>query len=195
MFNYAGFLSYIVITAVTPGPNNILSMANAARLGFRKSFTFNLGIGTGFLAVMLICTFLCDMVSAFLPGVTTTMIFMGSIYMLWLAWKIFRSSPELDDDSSDATFAAGVILQFINPKIYIYCIISMQAYILPVYPDQPAILAFFAFLLAFTGFIFSLCWALFGSLFKLLFSKYYRITNTVMAVLLACCAVSLFFYR
>ena len=52
---------------------------------------------------------------------------------------------------------------------------------------------FFALLLAFIGFLFTLCWALFGSLFQLLFSKYARITNTLMALLLVYCAVSLFF--
>lgn len=40
MFNWLNFLSYAVITAITPGPNNIMSMSNAGRLGFRKSFPF-----------------------------------------------------------------------------------------------------------------------------------------------------------
>lgn len=44
MFNWLNFLSYAIVTAVTPGPNNIMSMSNAGRLGFRKSFPFNLGI-------------------------------------------------------------------------------------------------------------------------------------------------------
>ena len=47
-------------------------------------------------------------------------------------------------------------------------------------------------LLAFIGFVFTLCWSLFGSAFKLLFSKYAKITNSIMALLLVYCAVSLF---
>ena len=50
----------------------------------------------------------------------------------------------------------------------------------------------YALLLAFIGFIFTLCWARFGSVCKLLFSKYARATNTIMALLLVYCAVSLF---
>lgn len=44
MFSWIGFLSYVFITAFTPGPNNIMSMSNASRLGFKKAFPFNLGI-------------------------------------------------------------------------------------------------------------------------------------------------------
>lgn len=84
------------------------------------------------------------------------------------------------------------MLQFVNPKIYIYCIVSMEAYILPHYHGQWDKLAFFALLLAFIGFSFTLLWPLFGSVFKKIFSQYARITNTVMAMLLVYCAVSLF---
>ena len=53
MFSWLDFLSYAIVTAVTPGPNNLMSMSNAGRLGFRRSFPFNLGIWAGFSAVML----------------------------------------------------------------------------------------------------------------------------------------------
>ena len=33
MFSWVNFLSYAIVTAVTPGPNNIMSMSNAGRLG------------------------------------------------------------------------------------------------------------------------------------------------------------------
>lgn len=68
----------------------------------------------------------------------------------------------------------------------------MEAYILPYYQGQWPELTLFALLLAFIGFVFTLCWALFGSVFRMLFSKYARVTNTVMALLLVYCAVSLF---
>ena len=68
----------------------------------------------------------------------------------------------------------------------------MEAYILPYYHGQWFTLTLFALLLAFIGFCFTLCWALFGSVFKALFSKYAKVTNLVMALLLVYCAVSLF---
>lgn len=48
MFHLADFFIYCFITAYTPGANNLLSMSNAARLGFKRSVRFNLGITAGF---------------------------------------------------------------------------------------------------------------------------------------------------
>ena len=48
MFPLYDFLIYCFICAYTPGANNLLSMSNAARLGFRRSVVFNLGITAGF---------------------------------------------------------------------------------------------------------------------------------------------------
>ena len=112
--------------------------------------------------------------------------------MLYLAWKTFKSSSKIEDNYSRSGFLSGLALQFVNPKIYIYGIVSMEAYILPYYNSKPLILLGFALLLAFIGFVFTSLWAAFGSMFKLLFSKYAKITNIIMAILLVYCAVSLF---
>lgn len=193
MFSWMNFLSYAVVTAVTPGPNNIMSMSNAGRLGFRRAFPFNLGVWAGFSVVMLICTFFCNALSDIIPKIRTPMLILGAIYMLWLAWKTFKSPPVEDNDrKTKGGFIYGLVLQFVNPKIYIYCIVSMEAYILPYYHGKWIELTLFVLLLAFIGFVFTLCWALFGSAFKLLFSKYSRVTNTIMALMLVYCAISLF---
>ena len=193
LFSLVNFLSYAVVTAITPGPNNILSMTHASRVGFRRSFPFHLGVWAGFSLVMLLCTVFCQFLAELIPVIKTPMLIAGALYLLWLAWKTFRSPPLEGSTSDGGGFLSGFVLQFINPKIYIYCLVSMEAYILPAYQGQWEALMFFALLLAFIGFLFTLCWALFGSLFQLLFSKYARITNTLMALLLVYCAVSLFF--
>lgn len=192
MFNWLNFLSYAIVTAITPGPNNIMSMSNAGQLGFRKSFPFNLGIWAGFSIVMIVCTFFCNILSEMIPKIKTPMLVIGALYMLWLAWKTLNSSPVMEEHRSQSSFISGAFLQFVNPKIYIYCIVSMEAHILPHYQGQWAALILFALLLAFIGFVFTLCWSLFGSVLKLLFSKYARITNLIMAGLLVYCAISLF---
>ena len=194
MFSWLNFLSYAVVTAVTPGPNNLMSMSNAGRLGFRRAFPFNLGVWAGFSVVMLLCTFFCSALSDLIPRIKTPMLVVGAAYMLYLAYKTFKSPPVTEDGSQQVkgSFGSGFALQFVNPKIYIYCIVSMEAYILPYYQGEWLTLTLFALLLAFIGFVFTLCWSLFGSAFKLLFSKYARATNTIMALLLVYCAISLF---
>ena len=193
MFNWVSFLTYAVVTAVTPGPNNIMSMSNGSRKGFIGAIPFNLGIWAGFSDVMLICTAFCSMVSSLIPKIKLPMLIVGAAYMLYLAWETFRSSDSIEEDHSRDGFLSGLLLQFINPKIYIYCIMSMEAYILPFYNGNYPALFGFAMLLAFIGFVFTLCWSAFGSVFKRLFSKHAKLMNTIMALLLVYCAVSLFF--
>ncbi len=192
MFPWYAFLTYAVITAATPGPNNIMSMSNAGRLGFRRALPFNLGIWVGFTIVMVLCTLFCTALSALIPAIRLPMLVLGAAYMLYLAWGTFRSSDVIQEDHSREGFLSGLLLQFINPKIYLYGIMSMEAYILPYYGGQPVILFLFALLLAFIGFAFTLAWAAFGSVFRLLFSRHARVVNTIMALLLVYCAVSLF---
>ncbi len=192
MFPWYSFLTYAVITAATPGPNNIMSMSNAGRLGFRRALSFNFGIWVGFTIVMVLCTLFCTALSALIPAIRLPMLVLGAAYMLYLAWGTFRSSDVIQEDHAREGFRSGLLLQFINPKIYLYGIMSMEAYILPYYSGQPAVLLFFALLLAFIGFVFTLAWAVFGSVFRLLFSRHARTVNTIMALLLVYCAVSLF---
>lgn len=192
MFSWISFLTYAVVTAVTPGPNNIMSMSNGSRRGFLGALPFNFGILAGFSVVMILCTAFCSLLSAWIPKVKTPMLIAGACYMLYLAWEAFRSSDSIEENHSRDGFLSGLLLQFVNPKIYIYCIMSMEAYILPFFNGQPLPLLGFALLLALIGFLFTLLWSAFGSIFKWLFSKHARLVNTVMALLLVYCAASLF---
>ena len=192
MFNWFSFLTYAVVTAVTPGPNNIMSLSNGSRKGFRGALPFNLGIWAGFSIIMTLCAIFCQMLSTLIPKIKLPMLIAGAAYMLYLAWETFRSSGVGEDSARRGGFLSGLLLQFINPKIYVYGILSMEAYILPYYQGQVLPLFGFAMLLAFIGFAFTLCWSAFGSAFTRLFSRHGKAVNTVLALLLVYCAVSLF---
>lgn len=192
MFHWGQFLSYSGVMAITPGPNNLMSMSNAGQLGIRKALGFNFGVWLGFSVAALISAVFCTTLSALFPQIKVPMLALGAGYMLFLAWKTFRSSTLEEKNAGKGSFLSGLLLQFVNPKIYINCIVSMQTYILPYFSGKWGAVVAFALLLAFMGFLCTLLWALFGSAFKLLFSKYAKFTNTAMALLLVYCAVSLF---
>jgi threonine/homoserine/homoserine lactone efflux protein len=116
---------------------------------------------------------------------------LGAAYMAYLIIKILTPSKEHEIKSNNGSFLIGVFLQLINPKIIIYGITAMSSYILPYYNEMPVLLLF-ALLLSFVGLTGTICWALFGSLFSVLFKKHGLILNIIMAVLLLYCAVSLF---
>lgn len=193
MFHLYDFLIYCFITAYTPGANNLLSMSNAIRLGFRRSVRFNFGILAGFAIVMSVCTAFSATLYLFLPKIKIVMQGLGAAYMLYLAWKVWKSSSQLSaEGGKEASFLSGMILQFANPKIYIYAITAMTLYILPVCRSGAA-LAGFTVILSLIGASGSFVWALFGAAFCKFFSKHMRLVNTIMALLLVYCAVALFF--
>lgn len=192
MFQLYDFVIYCIITSYTPGANNLLSMSNAIRLGFRRSIRFNFGIFAGFTVVMTMCTLFSATLYAYLPKVKLVMQILGATYMLYLAHKVWKSSADIDKDTGkEACFLSGMILQFANPKIYIYAITAMSLYVLPVYQSVGALIGF-TVLLAAIGASGSFVWALCGAAFCNVLAKHTKIVNTVMALLLVYCAVALF---
>ena len=191
MFPWQAFLTYIFIVAITPGPNNIMSMNNAAHKGFRGALPFNFGIFAGFVFVLIFCTVFSSLLFALIPRIQLPMKILGAAYMLYLAIKPFLPSIKKEAKNSSGSFIIGAVLQLINPKLMIYGITAISSFVLPWYTEIPA-LAFFIFLLSFNGFACTVCWSFFGSLLSRFFDKYARIINIAMALLLVYCAVSLF---
>jgi threonine/homoserine/homoserine lactone efflux protein len=177
--------------AYTPGPNNIMSMNNAKNVGFRRGIVFNFGILTGFFFVMILCLFSTTVQYTVVPKIQFPMKIVGAAYLLYLIVKPIIPSKKKEIQSNNGSFIVGAFLQFINIKIIIYGITAFSSFILPHYNSIP-VLVFFAFFLSFVGFTGSICWALFGSLFNMLFNKHNKVLNIIMVLLLLYCAVSLF---
>ena len=116
MFHLSDFVIYCFITAYTPGANNLLSMSHAMRLGFRRSIRFNFGILAGFFIVMTVCSTFSATLYSLLPRVKIVMQVLGAVYMLYLAYKVWKSSSDLKmEDRNEASFLSGMLLQFVNP--------------------------------------------------------------------------------
>lgn len=190
--NFAAFISYTFLTAYTPGPNNIMSMTNAGKYGFKKSFPFNLGIWAGFMIVMSCCAVFTTLLYDLIPTIKPFMLCIGAAYILWLAWTIWRDKPHKDSQkiTKTNTFAVGMIMQFVNVKVIIYGITALSSFVLPHYDGIfPVLLA--VIYLATLGFSGTCCWALFGAAFEKFFAKYNKVLNAVMALLLVYCAVTM----
>jgi cysteine/O-acetylserine efflux protein len=191
--NIAAFLSYVLVTTFTPGPNNIMSMSNANKYGFRKTLKFILGVSAGLVVIMLLCSYFNLILYNYIPKVELVMSIIGMVYMVYLAFKIITSKPQEEQDNKDKTnsFLSGLVLQFINPKVILYGITTISTFILPSYNSSSS-LFLFSVLLAFIGFLATSCWALFGSLFQKFLSEYRRPFNIAMGLLLIYSAVSIF---
>lgn len=193
MPNPWAFLSFVAITTFTPGPNNIMSMANASRCGFRRSLRFTSGVCAGFfLIVALSIVFTIALYNA-IPSIKPVMTVIGAGYILWLAYKtVTASAPHGDENQGEsATFVSGMVLQFLNPKAILYGLTAASQFIVPYY-HSPAVLVGFAAFLAIVSFVSTSCWAAFGSVFQRFMAENHRVVAYVMGALLVYCAISLF---
>ena len=208
MFNLGAFLSYVFAASFTPGPNNIMSMSNASRYGYKKTLKFILGVFTGFFVIMLLSSYFNLFLFNVMPKIKIFMSILGAVYMLYLAIKIMKSEDEIDVESNEelaedndtskstvtkralSTFPIGMTMQFVNPKGILYGITVASNFIIPYYKSNIAIILFSIFL-AFVAFLSTSSWALFGSLFNRFLSKYRRQFNIVMGLLLIYSAISI----
>jgi threonine/homoserine/homoserine lactone efflux protein len=193
MPDFSAFITYVLLATFTPGPNNLMAMANATRHGFRKTLRFTAGVTLGFFVLLALCFAFSAALFALVPTLHPVMAGLGAAYMLWLAWKTLRSKPHEDgtEDSRTYGFWSGAALQFVNPKAILYGVTTASSFVVP-YFHGPVVLGAIAVLLALVAFVATSSWALFGAAFQRFFAKQGRVVNVVMALLLVYCAVSLF---
>jgi threonine/homoserine/homoserine lactone efflux protein len=188
--NIFAFLSYVITTTFTPGPNNLMAMSNGLHTGFKRTAKFLGGVFSGFFLVMLICGFVNFALMRLLPSIRLWLNLLGAGYMLYLAFHVMTSKPHEEElNKSLNTFKAGLSMQFINPKVILYGITVFSNFIIPNYQSTTAVLLF-SILLAMVGLTASTSWATFGVIFRTFFLKYAKIINLVMGLLLIYSAIA-----
>jgi cysteine/O-acetylserine efflux protein len=151
------FLLYVFVTTFTPG-HNIMAMLFSNQYGLKRTVKFCFGVGAGFFITMLLCSYFNLLLKSFIPKIELTMTIIGSLYMLYLAYKIIKSKPNAKRSSKEKnnTFFAGMILQFVNPKVILYGITAISTFIIPYYSSNFSLIMTSLFL-TFVGFIATFC--------------------------------------
>lgn len=198
MFNWFAFIFYMFVSCITPGPNNLMCMANGTKYGFRKSLRFCFGVTTGFTLILLLAIGCNYFIYSYIPTIVRVMTPLGALYILWLAWIIWRDKPKAEKAEKKSrlqldtrALSTGMILQFVNPKGLLYGITLITNFVFP-YDRSVGMFALTLVINWFMVLFSNICWVLFGSIFQKFFEDYKKILNAVMALLLVYCAVSLF---
>jgi len=113
-------LLFLFPLADSPGPGNMFFAANSARFGFRATLPANIGyhVATWIVTAAIGFGFMTALEQ--FPQVFTVIKVAGSLYVLWIAWKIFRAGTlDGNEAAKTATFTDGVILLILNPKAYV----------------------------------------------------------------------------
>ena len=187
------FLSFVLITTFTPGPNNISSASMGVLYGYRDTLKYMLGIVTGFFLVMLLCGWTSTVLLKVLPSFETALRFIGAGYILWLAFETLKTSYTFQESNqSPMGFGRGLLLQVLNLKAIVYGLTLYSTFLVPI-TDNSALLVLSATFLATLAFCSVSAWALFGSAIRTVLRqpRIRQSVNLVLSLLLVYTAIEL----
>ena len=180
------FSAFAFVSSITPGPNNLMLMASGANFGFRATMPHFAGVQVGFtVMVVLVGLGLAGLFAAF-PWLYDALRGLGTLYLLYLAYKI-ATADGLGAGRSSAhpqRFFQAVAFQWVNPKAWTMAVVALTTY---TPTDQPLVnVAVLAVLFLIVGLPCSLVWMAFGVGLKRLLDRprALRLFNITMAVLL-----------
>ncbi len=185
---FLALLVYAFVTSITPGPNNFMLLASGVNFGFVRTIPHMLGIGMGFLSLLLGIGFGLGAVLTAFPALHTVLKIAGGAYLLYLAWKIAMSRSMGKSDEAKArpmSFLEASAFQWVNPKAWVMAITAMAVYTNPAAPFLSVVLISVAFALVNLPSVSS--WAGFGMALRGFLSDPVRLKwfNIAMGVLLA----------
>lgn len=172
----------------TPGPNNLLALDGALRLGIRGTLRFLIGIGLGFLSLSFICLLFSTYVASYFDKFIIIIKVVGFIYLLYLAYSVFMHKQSDPHNHNCYRLRDGLYLQYMNPKTIVYIITAIITYI----TSQTTgifISISYTLIIALIGVSGAITWALMGLCFKrwiLKYNLFYKIFMTSCLVILAC---------
>ena len=126
-------VTFAISTSITPGPNNIMLTASGANFGFIRSVPHMLGIPLGFLVMYLCVAFGLGSIFILHPELQDWLRYVGSAYLLFLAWKIARGG-RIESGAKTArpmTMMQAVLFQFVNVKAVMMAVGCVSVFTLP----------------------------------------------------------------
>ncbi|CDH33660.1 LysE family translocator [Xenorhabdus bovienii] len=124
--------TFLLISAITPGPNNMLLTSSGANFGFRRSLPLWVGILLGIQTILLLSAFGVGAVLLLYPTMHTVLKVLGSLYLLRLAWKTSTAHYKRLETANLAAVPIkghqGWLLQFLNPKAWMMGLGAVGSY-------------------------------------------------------------------
>src|ERR1700727_1175009 len=84
---------FCFVSAITPGPNNLMLLSSGVNFGFRRSIPHMLGVALGFVLMIVLVGIGLDALFSKFPWLLPAMRYAGAAYLLWLAIKLALAGP------------------------------------------------------------------------------------------------------
>ena len=125
---------FILSSSITPGPNHTMLMTSGVNFGFRRSLRHLLGVQVGFAILLSSVGLGLHAVLDRVPQFYTLLRYLGSAYMLWMAWKLATTRAVLTEPlftQQPMGFWGALAFQWVNPKAWVMALTFMSTYMAP----------------------------------------------------------------
>jgi len=121
--------SFSLTMSISPGPVNMVILSSGATYGMRKTFGFVSGATMGF-TLLLLCIGLglANVLNSY-PNFLNYLALFGALFIVYLGYLIASAMPSMEiKEQSQPTFMQGVLLQWLNPKAWIACMVGASLF-------------------------------------------------------------------
>jgi len=125
--------------AILPGPTSLLAWSNGIAKSKKGVLFCALGAALSDMVIIALVGLGLGVVIKLYANVFQVIRWGGFLYLLWIAWKIWKSSGQLHDcDASDsgkrtagAQFVRGFLVALSNPKVIVFFVAFLPQFIDP----------------------------------------------------------------
>ncbi len=178
---------YALVMSISPGPNNVMLVSSGLIFGMRRTWPHIIGIILGVIIQLVVVGLGLGVVFDVEPRLHIVLKIFGSLYLAFLAAKIWGSKVVKDTEiGRPVRFYQAVIFQFVNPKSWLISV-TLVAVFAERDHNYTGSLATVSLVFVFVGFISMVFWTACGFILrKILCNQHHvRLVNRSMAVLVA----------
>lgn len=127
---FLGLALFAFVSSITPGPNNLMLMASGANFGFQRTIPHMVGVGLGFVLMIVLVGNGLGQVFERVPQTYSAMKAASVGYLLYLAWKIAHAAPANSNSAAGRpmTFLQAAAFQWVNPKAWFMALTAISVY-------------------------------------------------------------------
>lgn len=127
---FASASGFALVSSISPGPVNLLSLSHAMRGELRACVHFISGATLGFTAQLLLLGLVMQPLLAALPWLSWVLHWGGVAFFVWMAWLLWQAdAADAEMASKPIGFGFGALLQWLNPKAYLAIAAAVGLYV------------------------------------------------------------------
>lgn len=122
---------FAFVSSITPGPNNLMVLANATNFGFKKTIPHVLGISLGFAFMLVMMGLGLSFLFKTYPVIEIVLKMCCVFFLFFLAYKIATSGTldERQQSKKPISFFQAALFQWVNPKAWAMALTAVSLFL------------------------------------------------------------------